>query len=251
MQRLPELPNLRWRCEAHANLPALMPLRTSVLNSGPFPQPALPGVGGTTGLSATPGGPACPSRASGWRSRASTAWGFPCCTHLPCVDMPLPLPRWDRWVRSLVGRPIPPVSLFANDGGLPRLTGGSAPTSYLSGPARHSLALRPVDSLRRQAAHVSRRLRRLRYLYRRSDSFRLERPSWPGGTCTRWEDAALSRRTINFLYLYLFMLSCSSLPRSAVRLLDAETSLVTIGSGPAAPAPLLGSVPAPSPGSSG
>ena len=47
-----------------ANLPALMPLRTSVLNSGPFPRPALPGVLGTTGLSATPLGPACPSRAS-------------------------------------------------------------------------------------------------------------------------------------------------------------------------------------------
>ena len=34
--------------------------------------------------------------------------------------MPSPLPRWDRWVRSLMGRPIPPVSLFANDDGLPR-----------------------------------------------------------------------------------------------------------------------------------
>ena len=32
----------------------------------PFPPPALPGFVGTTSLSATPHGPACPSRASGW-----------------------------------------------------------------------------------------------------------------------------------------------------------------------------------------
>ena len=168
---------------------------TLVLNSGPFPRPALPGVGGTTGLSATPPGPACPSRASGWRSRASAERGFPCCKGLPYVGMPLPIPRWDRWVESLMGRPIPPVSPFANDDGLPRFHGGSAPTLNLSRPARHSLALRPVDSLHRRAAHLSRRLRRLRYLCRRSDSFRPERPSWPGGTCTRWDDAALPRRT--------------------------------------------------------
>jgi len=92
-----------------------------------------------------------------------------------------------------------PFPFFANDGGLPRLTGGSAPTLNLSRPAQHSLALRPVDSQHRRAVHLSRRLRRLCYLRRRSDSFRPERPSWPGGTCTRWEDAALSRRTANYL----------------------------------------------------
>ena len=53
-------------------LPAL------ALNHGPFPPPALPGFIGTTGQSATPRGPVCPSRASGWRSHAATAWGFPC-----------------------------------------------------------------------------------------------------------------------------------------------------------------------------
>src|SRR6185437_3931422 len=150
MQRRPEFLDLRWRCEAHANLPALVPLGTLVLNSGPFPRPELPGFDGTTSLSATPVGPACPSRASGRRSRASADRGFPCCRCCPCVDMPLPLPRWDRRVRSLMGRPIPPVSLLADDGGLPRYTGGSAPTLSLSRPARHSLALRPVDSLHRR-----------------------------------------------------------------------------------------------------
>jgi hypothetical protein len=164
-----------------------VPFVTLVLNSGPFPRPALPGFHGTMSLSATPSSPVGPSRASGWRSRASAVRGFPCCRYLPCVDMPLPLPRWDRRVRSLVGRPIPTVPLFADDGGLPRFIGGSAPTLNLSRPAQHSLALRPVDSLHRQAAHLSRRLRRLRYLHRRFDSFRPERPSWPGGTYTHWE----------------------------------------------------------------
>ena len=128
LPRLLEFPNRFRRCEAHANLLVLVPFRTSVWNSGPFPPPAFTGFIGTAGLSATPPSPACPSRASGWRSRASAERGFPCCRRLPCVDMPLPLPRWDRWIRSLLGRPIPPVSLFASDGGLPRITGGSAPT---------------------------------------------------------------------------------------------------------------------------
>src|SRR5271165_4115852 len=35
-------------------------------------------------LSATPGRPACPSRASGWSS-LTTPWGFPCCVRFPCV----------------------------------------------------------------------------------------------------------------------------------------------------------------------
>src|SRR4051794_39458457 len=176
MQRRPESLNLRWRCEAHANLPALVPLGTLVLNSGPFPRPALPGVLGSTGLSATPPGPACPSRASGRRSRASAEWGFPCCRRPPCVDMPLPIPRWDRWVGSLMGRPIPPVSLLANDDGLPRYIGGSAPPLKLSRPAQHSLAVPPVGSLHRPAGHFFRRLRRLRYLPPPPHSFRLERP---------------------------------------------------------------------------
>jgi hypothetical protein len=141
----------------------------------------------TTGLSATLPGPPCPSRVSGWRSRASAEWGFPCCMYLPCVGMPLPLPRRDRRVRSLVGRHILTVSLFVDDCGLPRFIGGSALTLNLSKPAQHSLALRPVDSLHRLAVHLSRRLRRFCYLYRRFDSFRPERSSWPGGICTHWE----------------------------------------------------------------
>ena len=43
-----------------------------------------------------------------------------------------------------MGRPIPPVSLFASDGGLPRYHGGSAPTFNLSRPAQHGCRTRFV-----------------------------------------------------------------------------------------------------------
>ncbi len=89
-----------------------MPLRVLVLNSGPFPRPVLPGVGGTTGLSATPGGPACPSRASGRRSRASTARGFPCCVGSPLQTCRRHYPGGTTGSRRFAGEypPIPPVT---------------------------------------------------------------------------------------------------------------------------------------------
>ena len=62
--------------------------------SGPFPPPALPGFSSTTGLSATPDGPTCPSRASGWGTTPHHR-GFPVLPGLPPTDMPSPLPRRD------------------------------------------------------------------------------------------------------------------------------------------------------------
>jgi hypothetical protein len=88
--------------------PRPFPRRASFLNSGPFPPPELPGFPGTTSLSATPCGPACPSRASG-RDLSSLRWGSPCCSSSPCVGMPSPLPRWDRWLRSFGMRGSQPL----------------------------------------------------------------------------------------------------------------------------------------------
>ena len=99
--------------------------------SGPFPPPALPGFTGTTSLSATPYGPACPSRASGLVP-LHHRWGFPCCGGSPCVCMPSPVPRRDRWMHALLS--------FSNDGGLPRLTIGSAPALQFSRLARRFTA---------------------------------------------------------------------------------------------------------------
>jgi hypothetical protein len=47
-------------------LSRLWPLLPLTLNRGPFPPPALPGFDGITDLSDSPGGLACPSRASSW-----------------------------------------------------------------------------------------------------------------------------------------------------------------------------------------
>src|SRR5271157_1177494 len=67
--------------------------------------------------------------------------------------------------------------LIPSDGGLPHSLARSATTLDFSRPARRSLRLRPVGSPSRHATRLSRRLRRFRYLHRRSDSYRLERPS--------------------------------------------------------------------------
>ena len=66
--------------------------------------------------------------------------------------MPSSLPRWPAGSDSLVGRPLPTVSLFASGGGLPRLVDGSATTLDISRPAQRSLALRPAWSPGRLAA---------------------------------------------------------------------------------------------------
>ena len=104
--------------------------------SGPFPPPALPGFTGTASLSATPYGPACPSRASGW-CLYTTAGASRVASDL-LVYVPSPLPRRDRWMRALLS--------FSNDGGLPRSMGGSAPALPLSRPAQRSLTFRPAYS---------------------------------------------------------------------------------------------------------
>ena len=68
----------------------------------------------------------------------SHRWGLPCCVRSPYANMPSPLPRWDR--RRVRRSP------YACDGGLPRVSDGSAPTANVSRPARRSLALRPAGS---------------------------------------------------------------------------------------------------------
>ena len=75
----------------------------------PSPPPALPGLTGTTNLSATPGRPACPSRASGWSSLTAPR-GFPCFVRFPCVHAvaTTPAQRLGVLLRSL----HPAVSAF-------------------------------------------------------------------------------------------------------------------------------------------
>jgi len=117
--------------EVLGNMAILLTLTASaaLLKSGPFPPPALPGFDGTAGLSATPHGPACPSRASGWSD--GPPLGLPVlrpislCTHAVAITPVGPQP----------GTSLP----CCCDGGLPHPFAGSAPTFAVSRPARRSL----------------------------------------------------------------------------------------------------------------
>jgi len=91
--------------------------------------------------------------------------------------MPSPLPRqvwWNLFART-----------FSINVGLPQLHGGSAPALHVSRPAQRSLTLRPACSPSHLCDPLHQRLRRLRFLHRRSDCFRVERTQFPGGTFTR------------------------------------------------------------------
>src|SRR5258708_7623514 len=96
---------------------------------------AFPGFRGTTNLSATPGRPPCPSRASGWSS-LTTPWGFPCFVRFPCVHAAATTPaqRLNVSLRSF----HPDVSVFPE-----RVVGSTCALSF-SRLARRSLALRPA-----------------------------------------------------------------------------------------------------------
>jgi hypothetical protein len=138
------------------------------LNGGPFPPPALPDFRGTMGLSDSPCGPACPSRASGWF------------THPPrgvsrvALDLRVqPCRRpYPGGIAGGSGR-----SPDTCDSGLPHPLVGSAPTLSFSRPARRSRKLRPGCSRGCLCSPFHPRLRHDRYLPHRSDCYRLERPS--------------------------------------------------------------------------
>src|SRR5262249_4968746 len=114
-----------------------------------------------------------------------TQWGFPCCVRFPCVHaaattpvqrlgvvfarvtqpcQPSPVPRPDR----------PHIVLFEVCSAFTRV-------------AACTLARSPY------VVTAIRRLQTLRLLHVCSGRFRLERS--PGGACTHWKSAALSRRT--------------------------------------------------------
>ena len=151
---------------------------TLTLNQGPFPPPALPSFAGTADLSVTPSGPACPSRASGLRGNAPSPHGLPV---LRCISLyrhavvNTPVARWALIARGTAYSNRFPVPSGC---GLPHHCARSATTLDFSRPAQRSLAItacRLAESPK--ATRLSRRLRRFRFLHRRSDSYRLERPS--------------------------------------------------------------------------
>jgi hypothetical protein len=80
---------------------------------------------------------------------APSPLGLPVLRTISWARMPSPLPRRGRGVRSLVLPSDGGGELVLRDGSLLRNSGGSAPASPFSGPARRSLALRPARSLNR------------------------------------------------------------------------------------------------------
>src|SRR5438046_8813095 len=98
------------------------PLQTLTLNGGPFPPPELPGFVGTTSLSVTPVGPACPSRASGWESRAPADGVSRVALVLRVLACRRHYPGGTPGLCGFTTR-APPLP---SRGGLPRFTGGVA-----------------------------------------------------------------------------------------------------------------------------
>ena len=145
---------------------------------------SLPGLCGTTNLSATPGRPACPSRASGWSS-PTTPWGFPCCLRFPCVHAAATTPV--QRLGLLFAHAPRPISLPRKGRRVGLHIVLFEACSAFTRVAACTLALSPIRDT------LYRRLQPFRHLHDCSSCFRLER--WPGGTCTHWKSTALPRRT--------------------------------------------------------
>ena len=118
LARVPAFASLRFRmrwfqpsrthCRGPRRCHSRCPSRfhSPLLTCAPFPPPALPGLSGSTDLSATLTGPACPLRDSGL-ARAHHRRGFPCCLRPPLTGLLSPVPRRSRPVRaSLASRPL-------------------------------------------------------------------------------------------------------------------------------------------------
>jgi hypothetical protein len=88
-------------------------------------------------------------------------------------------------------------SCFPSTSAFPRLVGGSAPASPVSGPAQRSLSLRPTNSPSRQSDPLPQRLQQLRHLHYCSDCYRVERTSSRAGFPPHWGPAPFhgARRT--------------------------------------------------------
>ena len=103
-----------------------------------------------------------------------------------------PVARWALIARGTAYSNRFPVP---SGGGLPHHCARSATTLDFSRPAQRSLAVTACRLAEPPiATRLSRRLRRFRFLHRRSDSYRLERPSCRVGV-TPTEDQHLTRFT--------------------------------------------------------
>ena len=148
---------MRWPCPSlHRSYPA-----SSVLQTSPLPEAAQPVPRGRLVEGERP--------ITDRVSRVALYLHVPTC-HRRYPGGPLSSDRsWDGLFQ--------PFPFIPSGGGLPDPSARSASALVVSRPARRSRVLRPVGSSSRHATRLSRRLRRFCCLHRRSDSYRLERPS--------------------------------------------------------------------------
>src|SRR5271156_3977148 len=143
---------------------------TLTLNQGPFPQPALPGFAGTTGLSVTQAARPVP-RGCPVEGHAPSPHGLPVLRSISVyrhAAVITPVARWALIARGTAYSNRFPVPSGC---GLPHLCARSASTLVVSRPAQRSLAITACRlAASPKATHLSRRLRRFRFLHRRSDS---------------------------------------------------------------------------------
>ena len=155
---------------------------------GSFPPPALPGLNGTTNPSAICIRRRWPSRVRRWR-RGTTS--------LPRSQTSL-VAHCSCPVRAAITTPVESsaafLARFTDDGGLPRLNGGSAPTLTVSRPAQCSLTLRPARSAVPLKGSFLEVLQAIRRLLTRPECFRLER-EFAGPDFHRGEQCTLARHT--------------------------------------------------------
>jgi len=155
--------------------------------SGPFPPPTLLGFYGTTSLSATPHGPACPSRASGWEIR------------LPPLGFPVL--RGPSLCRHAVAST--PVATREGMKSFPLLSSRLRPSPSLCWVGCHIMLFEACTAFTFVTACLlaeslydpfHRRLRQYCCLHCRSDRYRLERPV-AGWELHPLKGHALARRT--------------------------------------------------------
>src|SRR5579885_780001 len=104
--------------------------------------------------------------------------------------MPSPITRWTRWVESLVGQPLPAGHLSPATTAFPRTQMGRRPRPNLLEPHRRFTCVTACLLAGPPSGPLRRRLRRLGDLRRRSDCYRLERPSCRTGVAPA-EDSVL------------------------------------------------------------
>ena len=105
--------------------------------------------------------------------------GVPVGVSPPPLGLPV-LRRISLYIHAVASTPAGPldarVAGFSNDGGLPRLSGGSAPALAFSRPAQRSLRVTACILAGSPCDPLHRRLRRFRYLRHRSGCYRLKQP---------------------------------------------------------------------------